>query len=126
MKNIYVCYVFTAIITFPYLPAMLLMGLNISYYSDQVILNGYINEPDADPKKVIDLSDVTLMQLIIYFVTYPFQLLLQLQEYLIDRCDGCMEIYRTLKFYFKNTSKKGSNIIYRFNKTFKRWWKNLR
>ena len=113
----------------PYLAAMLLYTLEISYLVEEMELGGNIEEPEI-PEDVMDLSDVTMCQSALFFVATPFILVIQLY-------DLCVALYKALMRYLEyrkaiyeekeaRRNKKKRNVCSKMLRTCFRCYKTIK
>ena len=115
----------------PYAMAIVMHSLNISYYNDEIVLDGIIAEPNP-PDDVTDLSDLSIHQLFIFACALPCVLLIQC----MDCCNGMKKAaYRFYEFHRRSkgpgeekgeeTKKKKKGTLYRIQKAVRKFFKRI-
>jgi hypothetical protein len=80
LVQIFPFYLCTHIFTWPYLIVSFYYVMDISYWMDELVnANGEINEPDPPPN-TIDLTDVSLNQVILLVIAFPCMITVQLLD----------------------------------------------
>jgi hypothetical protein len=83
LTAIFPLFVSTAIFALPYGLALFVYTFELSHLLQELDLGGSLMEPDADPVDVMDLSDVTMTQSLIFLLAAPLIACIQLSDLLL-------------------------------------------
>jgi hypothetical protein len=110
----------------PYLIALLLYGMNISYYTEQMDYDGIIEEPNVNPEDVVDLSGVSLLHFTGVLFAIPCILCIQCRDSAEGLCGVINDWIFEMRRSREKAKKKRQSFAHRVKKTLNRWWRNFR
>jgi len=128
LASIFPCFISTAVFILPYGFSIFIYTFEISYLLEEMDLGGNIDEPEP-PDDAMDLTDVTMLQSLLFFIATPFILCIQLYDLLLALQRHFRKyLDRRQRLYEKRELKRGKQrtACEKITKTFSRCLKTCR